>query len=265
MKNKYIIYRYTDLIKRKIVYIGIIKPRKQNGDRLRERIIEHFRREIWSFGNYKVDYFTVNSRTDAEFFEAHLIALYKTFNYHNVAKSDWGISEYLPDTINWIEYMQYNCLNLNEFYQIKSNNQNSEIFQKERKGVNMYDIYTRKLIRKFENSYEASKYTGLSEQKILSCCRRNIYTVEKECIFRFDDDCEDICTYKIPKSSGKIVQLTKEYVYVNTFKTSQEIADLYKTTRTSINICLNGKGKSSKGYIWMYYEDYLDFLKQKCS
>ena len=99
----------------------------------------------------------------------------------------------------------------------------------------------------------------------MSCCRRNIYTVEKEYIFRFDNDCEDICTYKIPKSAGKIVQLTKDYSYVNTFKTSQEIADLYNTSRTNINHCLNGKGKSSKGYIWMYYEDYLEFIKQKCS
>lgn len=246
-----------------MVYIGIIKPRKQNGDILRERIIEHFRRETWSFGNYKVDYFIVNSRTDAEFFEAHLIALYKTYKYYNIAKSDWGISEYLPNEINWIEYMQYNCSNLNDFYQIKSNNQETHIFRKEKRTINMYDIYTRKLIRTFKDSYEASKYTGLSEPKILSCCKRNIYTVEKEYIFRFNDDCEDIHTYKIPKSSGKIVQLTKDYSYVNTFKTSQEIADLYDITRASINICLNGKGKSSRGYIWMYYEDYLDFLKQK--
>ena len=237
--------------------------RKRN---LRDRVIEHLRRDMWSHGNFKVEYFITNSRTDAEFFEAHLIALYKTYKYHNVAKKDWGISEYLPKIINWNNYIEYDCLSLDEFYEsfknIKDSKENDKC-NKVNKPVNMYDIYTRKLIRQFLNSEDAEMQTGLNRNKIIDCCNRRLYTVDKEYIFRYREDCNDINVFEIPKSAGKIVQLTKDYSYVNMFKTSQEIADLFNTSRACINMCLNGKCKTSNGYRWMYYADYLKYLKKK--
>lgn len=103
------VYRYIDLLDGIIKYIGIVWSEDRT---LQQRIYEHLTKDIWCKGkNWKIEYFVVNNRTEAENFESHFIALYETYKYYNDAKSDWGVSSYLPKEINWIEYKQLNLTN----------------------------------------------------------------------------------------------------------------------------------------------------------
>ena len=100
-----IVYRYRDINDNIIKYVGIVND---SGRTLGRRLLEHFRKDVWSHGKFQVDYINVKSKTDAEFLEAHFISYYETFKYFNVAKKDWGISsivtlqEYL-----WHPYIWY--------------------------------------------------------------------------------------------------------------------------------------------------------------
>lgn len=99
-----IVYRYTDLSDNTVKYIGIITGRKNKC--LEERLREHRKKNEWSKGHYKIDFFVVNSRTDAEAYESHLIEKYNTQDYYNKAKTGWGLSDYLPEQ-KWVHYVTY--------------------------------------------------------------------------------------------------------------------------------------------------------------
>ena len=101
-----VVYRYIDLKDNITKYIGIITSKSKNRC-LEDRLKEHNTRDKWAKGNYRIEYFLVKSRTDAEAFESHLIAYYKTYEYHNKAKKDWGLSAYLPTNIDWKFYITY--------------------------------------------------------------------------------------------------------------------------------------------------------------
>lgn len=100
------VYRYVDLYDNLTKYIGIVASNNLNRC-LEDRLKEHRVKDCWAKGNYSVEYFNVRTRTDAEAFESHLIALYRTYNFYNKAKSNWGISDFLPTNINWKEYVTY--------------------------------------------------------------------------------------------------------------------------------------------------------------
>lgn len=95
------VYKFTDLSDEKEKYVGIVYA---EGRTLYQRVYEHFRDDEWCKGNFRIEYINVNSRTDASAYESHYIALYKTYEYFNKDKSNWGLSEYLPNRDNeWIE------------------------------------------------------------------------------------------------------------------------------------------------------------------
>ena len=101
------VYRYVDLCDNLTKYIGIVASNNSNRC-LEDRLKEHRVKDFWSKGHYSVEYFNVRTRTDAEAFESHLIALYKTYNFYNKAKNNWGISDFLPTKIQWKAYVTYN-------------------------------------------------------------------------------------------------------------------------------------------------------------
>lgn len=102
-----IVYRYTDLNDNIVKYIGIITSKSKTRT-LEDRLKEHRTKHEWAHGNFSIDYIIVDSRTDAEAFESHFITYYQTYNYYNKAKSDWGLSVYLPNKVNWKHYVSYN-------------------------------------------------------------------------------------------------------------------------------------------------------------
>ena len=76
------VYRYIDADDNKIKYVGIVY-----GKSLGEWITAHASQDDWRYkGNWRIEYFECETRSEAEAFESHLIALYKTYEYYNKAK-----------------------------------------------------------------------------------------------------------------------------------------------------------------------------------
>ena len=80
------VYRYTDLNDNIIKYVGISKNKRS----LINRITNHQSDYWYSFSDkWKIEFidlgevFNAPSRTDMEYFEAHLINLYETGKYGN--------------------------------------------------------------------------------------------------------------------------------------------------------------------------------------
>ena len=114
------VYRYTDLADNIIKYVGIVYGENRT---LKQRVYEHFRDDEWCEGKqWKIEYINVKNRTDAEHFESHFIAIFKTYQYYNDAKSNWGESDYLPTEVDWIEYKQdnlyLNTSNIVDLYEV---------------------------------------------------------------------------------------------------------------------------------------------------
>jgi len=98
------VYRYTDRADNIVKYIGIVWGENRT---LKDRIREHDKEEWCNLRIWKIDYLKIDdlSRTDAEYIEAHLISVYKTYEYFNKAKGNWGKSIYINhDAFEWIEY-----------------------------------------------------------------------------------------------------------------------------------------------------------------
>lgn len=94
---KMCVYRYTDISDGIVKYIGIVH--KGN---LTTRLNQHTMQDYWYFdGIWQVDYFECDTRSEAEAFESHLIAYYKTGEYYNRTKIKWGINKFLPNTDSW--------------------------------------------------------------------------------------------------------------------------------------------------------------------
>ena len=56
---------------------------------LQKRIQDHLYSDEWcKNGNWEIEYFECETKSEVEAFEAHLIALYKTEKYFNKVKSD---------------------------------------------------------------------------------------------------------------------------------------------------------------------------------
>ena len=73
------VYRYIDKKDGIVKYVGIVY--KQS---LQKRIQDHLYNDEWcKNGNWKIEYFECETKSEVEAFEAHLIALYKTEKYFN--------------------------------------------------------------------------------------------------------------------------------------------------------------------------------------
>lgn len=91
------VYRYTDIEDRKIKYVGIVTKGK-----LSSRLANHNNDDEWCIGKkWYIEYFECGTRSEAEAFEAHLIALYGTGEYYNTHKAKWGLNSFLPDVEKW--------------------------------------------------------------------------------------------------------------------------------------------------------------------
>lgn len=145
------VYRYTDTQDNIVKYIGIVFGKTRT---ITIRLREHSDERIFQDTNWKIDYFEVNSRTDAECWEAHLIAVYKTYKYLNHAKAQWGISDILDGKpIDWIEYVgptKYTHKRLDTKQQKVCNEKRTEI----QNGITLIDDDSKKSVyKKFEVIY----------------------------------------------------------------------------------------------------------------
>ena len=82
----HIVYCYVDLKDDIIKYVGITSRK------LDLRIQEHKKYEEWvAATEWKILYFEVNTKSESEAWESHLIAKYETYKWFNTAKKDWGL------------------------------------------------------------------------------------------------------------------------------------------------------------------------------
>lgn len=99
------VYRFKDNEDNIFKYVGIVWGETRT---LTQRINEHFKYDDWCKGReWTIEYIeeNINTRTDAEYFEAHFVSLYGTDKYYNKAKAGWGVSSFLPDRENdWKKY-----------------------------------------------------------------------------------------------------------------------------------------------------------------
>lgn len=89
------IYRYKDTKDNKYKYIGLVYD--DGIWRLHRRIQQHKKDKWYGCGDWEISYLSLPEiqRGDLELYEGHFISLYKTFDFNNKRKTDWGISSLL--------------------------------------------------------------------------------------------------------------------------------------------------------------------------
>lgn len=102
-----VVYRYIDLNDNEIKYVGIV----WSGNRtLKQRVEEHYKNDSWcDKGHWRIEYVLrdVNTRTDAEYLEAHYTNKFRNPNgeWFGKTKLNWGESEIIDDSNdNWEVY-----------------------------------------------------------------------------------------------------------------------------------------------------------------
>lgn len=88
------VYRYIDKADGVVKYVGIVCRNCDNA--LHKRIKEHFNSDDWAkLFNWRVEYIEVKTKGDAHALEGHLISYYKTYEWFNKAKSDYGLLSFI--------------------------------------------------------------------------------------------------------------------------------------------------------------------------
>lgn len=105
------VYRYIDMNKDEVVYVGKVTKEKQDEyDPLKNRHLQH-KREEWykeiGFKDLCMQYIEVASPVDADIYESFLISYYNTDQLVNKAKTGWGNSRLKIDIINPKRWMLY--------------------------------------------------------------------------------------------------------------------------------------------------------------
>lgn len=97
------VYKYTDLQDGTVKYVGIIRT----DSNFPMRFIQH-KSDRWHKTSYwHIEYFEVETVTDAEAIEGHLIWLYGTGEYYNKAKTTWGKCTFIPEAdFLWSTYIK---------------------------------------------------------------------------------------------------------------------------------------------------------------
>ena len=99
------VYEYVDKKDNVPKYVGIVC--KQS---LATRHLQHTRDDWYQSSEFYIRYFIVDSKSEAEAFESHFIEKHKTYNFYNVAKTNWGIISQLEDyEPNWLLFDIEKC------------------------------------------------------------------------------------------------------------------------------------------------------------
>lgn len=99
-----IVYKYINKETNMVDYVGIVWSANR---KLSKRIKEHSKYDEMNLEKYEVYYFDVETKSDAEIWEGHLISYYGTQERLNKSKSNWGLCTFLKgkeDSIEWIKY-----------------------------------------------------------------------------------------------------------------------------------------------------------------
>lgn len=161
------VYRYTDTNDGIIKYVGIVWSENRT---LRQRIREHSIYDDWCQDKqWKIEYLfeDINTRTDAEYMEAHYISLYQTDQYYNIKKAGWGISSFIPHRDNWqlFDSKKDSVLEKieNELSSVKNEN---NILNEQIKSLQHYISYLEENIRSKETKVSENTLTNNKLEKV---------------------------------------------------------------------------------------------------
>lgn len=91
------VYKYTDLSDGIVKYVGIT-------NNMAARVYQHTLDKLGKIKSWNIEYAEYPTRADVEFLEGHLISLYGTATYFNVAKSGFGKCSFDIGDIRWQRY-----------------------------------------------------------------------------------------------------------------------------------------------------------------
>lgn len=115
-------------------------------------------------------------------------------------------------------------------------------------------------IASYESEAEAARQTGASSDHISECCD-NIYKSAGGFIWISQALYDPNINYQYQRrTTGRpVVQLDKNYTYINEFpniRTAEQVANVPH----KVSECCRHVRKSCGGFIWMYKDEYLDFI-----
>ena len=131
------VYKYIDKTDNIVKYVGLVNP----GNSLTQRILQH-EHEDWCHENFEIFYIKAKSKTDVEYLESAFIAHYKSYEFYNKAKHNWGMSSLIDlDSIEWNDYSKFKDDRSNppKKRRTRRKNKNNEIVDWEKSTTEMYN------------------------------------------------------------------------------------------------------------------------------
>ncbi|OFC94646.1 hypothetical protein BTGOE4_10360 [Bacillus thuringiensis] len=125
-----------------------------------------------------------------------------------------------------------------------------------------------KYVRTFNSIYETSKITGFDISSICSCCKGKVKTC-KGYVFVYESDYlignyrRDVKHKTTAKKVVRINPLNNELI--DMFESVKEAEEKFNISSGSISRVCNNKMKTTGGYKWMYYNDYINTKKGSAS
>lgn len=109
------VYKYIDKSDGIVKYVGIVC--REGNDALKKRIKEHLNADEWaSTHNWFLEYIEVKTKGDAHALEGHFIAYYKSYEWFNKAKSDYGLLSFInSESFEWKKFDENEKV-LNQYY-----------------------------------------------------------------------------------------------------------------------------------------------------
>ena len=114
-------------------------------------------------------------------------------------------------------------------------------------------------VAEYKGTRDLVDNSGCELIKVIMCCRgeRTSTNGFKWCI---KEECDKT---RITKREKPVVQLSKDFAYINEYKSGVAAAKENKTHSTHIGDSCKTKGKrTSGGFRWMYKDDYVEYLKE---
>lgn len=150
----------------------------------------------------------------------------------------------------WVYKEEYDSINFNV----------KEHFNKfnDRKRAIVQLDFNGKLIKEYESANAAYKETNI--KNITSVCQGNV-NYAGNFVWMYKDDYKqrgfDYEKYKdLAKRHGRVIQITCDGKLIKTWNSIKDVALDLKCSESSINSSCLGKNRKSKGFIWLYEEDY---------
>lgn len=119
-------------------------------------------------------------------------------------------------------------------------------------------------VNEFDSYASASKEIGCNPNSIISCCNGDLKSVHGFMWLKREDYIRtDVVPYKNDKYKP-VVQLDKEWVYIDKYINTREAARMINGHHQNIGQSCKSKGvRISKGFRWMYEDDYINLKEDK--